>query len=420
MQEVSHAPSTGIPPVKPGGKCGYQMQQVIETHLPHLSRPQLTGLVLWVCGAVLAGAASQNAVASALSPWGSWNNLRQYLREWLYDGSDRARPCQTELDVSLCFAPLLRWVLAWWCSGRLALAVDPTLKGDQTTAIVISVVYRGCAIPVAWRIHRATQRGAWMDPIVELLRELAPAVPKEMTVIVLCDRGLASPKLWQQIRAQGWHPYMRYPKSVTFCAQGGRRLPAQHFVPRPDTAWIGRGTAFSTPAAKRRCTLLVVWYVEQEEPWIILTDLPPEEAGPSWYALRFWIELGFKAIKSLAWKWDKTRRTDPARISRHWLVLAVATLLTLAYGRHQGGRRLRPQDRPRQPAHTTQGANSHTSQPLAPDGPYRKRIPARHRLAQAAAPPGPTLEPRLAAARTLATTQVQPGGHPHTYPCQQI
>ena len=30
--------------------------------------------------------------------------------------------------------------------------------------------------------------------------------------------------------------------------------------------------------------------------------------------LRFWIELGFKAIKSLGWKWDKTRRTDPARV----------------------------------------------------------------------------------------------------------
>ena len=310
----------------------YQMQQVIETHLPHLSRPQLTGLVLWVCGAVLAGSACQNAVASALSPWGRWNNLRQYLREWLYDGSDRARPCRTELDVSLCFAPLLRWVLSWWRSGRLALAVDPTLKGDQTTAIVISVVYRGCAIPVAWRIHRATQRGSWMDPTVELLRELAPAVPKEMTVIVLCDRSIASPKLWRQIRAQGWHPYMRYRKNVSFCAKDGRRLPARAFVSRPDTAWIGTGTAFSKATVKRRCTLLAVWYVEQEEPWIILTDLPPDEVGVSWYALRFWIELGFKAVKSLGWQWQKTRRTDPARISRHWFVLSVATLLTLAYG----------------------------------------------------------------------------------------
>ena len=310
----------------------YQMQKTIETHLPHLSQAQLSGLVLWVCGAILAGSACQNAVASALSPWHKWNNLRQYLREWLYDGSDRTSPCQTQLEVSLCFAPLLRWVLALWHSERLALAIDPTLKGDQTTAIVISVVYRSCAIPVAWRIRRATQPGSWMDLTVELLRELAPAVPRDMTVIVLCDRGISSPKLWRQIRAQGWHPYMRYRKNITFCADGGKRLPAQAFVPSPDTAWVGRGTAFGPPTAQRRCTLLAVWYIEQEEPWIILTDLPPEEVGVSWYALRFWIELGFKAIKSLGWQWDKTRRTDPTRISRHWLVLSVATLMALAYG----------------------------------------------------------------------------------------
>ena len=224
-----------------------QIQQTIETHLPHLSQPQLTGLALWVCGAILAGSACQNAVASALAPWRKWNNLRQYLREWLYDGSDRARPCQTQLDVTLCFAPLLRWVLAWWNADCLALAIDPTLKGAQTTAIVISVLYRSCAIPVAWHIHRANHKGAWMDPSVELLKQLAPAVPPQMSVIVLCDRGISSPKLWNQIRAQGWHPCMRYHKNITFCADGGKRLPAQGFVARPDTAWIGQGTAPSAP-----------------------------------------------------------------------------------------------------------------------------------------------------------------------------
>ena len=72
----------------------YQIQQAIETHLPHLSQPQLTGLALWVCGAILAGSACQNAVAAALSARGNWHNLRQRLREWLYDGSDWASPCQ--------------------------------------------------------------------------------------------------------------------------------------------------------------------------------------------------------------------------------------------------------------------------------------------------------------------------------------
>ena len=48
--------------------------------------------------------------------------------------------------------------------------------------------------------------------------------------------------------------------------------------------------------------------------------------------MRFWIEMGFKALKSLGWQWQKTRRTNPARVERHWLVLSSATLLTLATG----------------------------------------------------------------------------------------
>ena len=227
---------------------------------------------------------------------------------------------------------MLRWVLAWWRSGRLARAVDPTLQGDQTTAIVSSVLYRSCAIPVAWHIRRATQRGSGMDPTVALLQELAPAVPRDLTVIVLCDRGIASPKLWQQIRAQGWHTGMRYRKNITCCADGGPRLPAQRFASRPDTAWIGRGAACSSPTAQRRCTRLVVWYLKPDEPGIIRTDLAPDQGGPSWYARRCWIGLGCKAIKSLGWQWDQTRRTAPARISRHGLVRSVATRLARADG----------------------------------------------------------------------------------------
>ena len=79
-------------------------------------------------------------------------------------------------------------------------------------------------------------------------------------------------------------------------------MPAHAFLSRPGTAWIVQGTAFGTPKAKRQCTLLAVWYAGQEEPWVILTGLPPQEAGVSWYALRFWIGLGFKAIESLGWK----------------------------------------------------------------------------------------------------------------------
>jgi hypothetical protein len=65
---------------------------------------------------------------------------------------------------------------------------------------------------------------------------------------------------------------------------------------------------------------------------VLLTDLPPERVGPAWYGLRAWIELGFRALKGVGWHWERTRRTNPDRVARHWLVLAVATLWVLAYG----------------------------------------------------------------------------------------
>ena len=84
----------------------YQMQQTIEHYMPHLERSQIKGLVLWVYGTVLARSSCQNAVVAALLVMGNWNSLRQYLREWLYDGCDRASPCHVQLDVRLCFVPL--------------------------------------------------------------------------------------------------------------------------------------------------------------------------------------------------------------------------------------------------------------------------------------------------------------------------
>ncbi len=310
----------------------YQMLQTVEQHMPQLRHSQIKGLVLWVYGTILAGSSCQNAVSAALSVMGNYNSLRQYIREWLYDGQDRSKPCQVQLDVRSCFVPLLRWVLSLWQSDRLVLAIDPTMKADKLNSIVISVVYRSCAIPVAWHILPANSPGQWISPVVDLLALLSSAVPKDKTVLVMCDRGLRSPRLWEQIRSSGWHPYVRQSINTVFCPDGGTRLPARYLVPGPGHAWVGGGTAFRATSIRRRGTMIVVWDKDQQEPWVVMTDLPPAEAGVCWYALRFWIELGFKAIKSVGWQWQKTRRTDPERVSRHWLVLSVSTLLALAYG----------------------------------------------------------------------------------------
>jgi hypothetical protein len=307
----------------------------VETHLPHLRPAQHRSLALWVTGTLLAGRSSQSAVLTALEPLlpgTPRNTLRQHLREGLREGADKAAPCQVTLDVTTCFAPLLRWILTYWHGDHLALALDATTLADRVVVLCLSVLYRGSAIPIAWRILPANQRGPWLPHLLALVTDVADVIPSTMTVLVLTDRGLWSPRLWQQIRDLGWHPLQRLRPDVTFCPDGARRGLARALVSGPGQAWVGTGTAFKHTGVKRAGTLIVCWGEDEAEPWICLTDLPPEQVGVAWYGLRTWIELGFRFLKRGGWDWQHTRRTDPARIARHLLVVAIATLITALVG----------------------------------------------------------------------------------------
>src|SRR5215472_12091606 len=283
----------------------YQIHRALLDRFPALRPATVHGLALWVYGTLLAHSACEGAVLAALTHLGTRDTLRQRLRDTLRVGADKRCPTRCDWHLTACFAPLLRWLLAWWQGNDLALALDATSHGD---VVAISVLYRGTALPVAWQVLPANRAGAWLPHWLHLLATLAPAVPASMRVVVFTDRGLWSPRLWQAIRAQGWHPVMRVRTDCTFAPTGGPRRPARALVPAAGHAWVGTGVAFK-PAKRQAGTLLVVWY-----------------------GLRVWVELGFKVLKSVGWQWQRTQRDDPERVARHWLVLAVATLWTVAVG----------------------------------------------------------------------------------------
>ena len=66
---------------------------------------------------------------------------------------------------------------------------------------------------------------------------------------------------------------------------------------------------------------------------LAVTDLDPDQAEGLWYGMRSWIDEGFKLLKRGGWQWPATRMTDPDRVERLLLVLAVATRYVLAVGK---------------------------------------------------------------------------------------
>jgi hypothetical protein len=263
----------------------------------------------------------------------AWHALRQRLREWCHAGADKAAPGAAQGEVRRGLAPLLGWVLAWWRGDTLALAVDVTRRKDRVAVRAVSVRYRGTAIPVAWHVLPATRAGEWMGPILRLLRWLRPAVPPGVTVLVLADRGLWRPRLWKRVRALGRHPLRRRQGHSRVQPAGRRgRARATALVAAPGRAWVGRALVYPDACRQRSGTLIVWWGDGHAAPVLALTDLPPARVGVCWYGLPIGVELGFRALKSLGWQWQRTRRTEPDRVARHWLALPTATLWTVAVG----------------------------------------------------------------------------------------
>jgi hypothetical protein len=309
--------------------------------MAHLSKPQATVLALWSFGMVLAQSGGMTSVAATLAPLvgRTEGTLRQQLREWWYEaprktGAKRGDKRQ-DLDVTSCFLPLLRWVLAWWppAEQRLALAMDASTLGQRFTVLAISLIYRGCTIPIAWVVLPATGKGAWRPHWERLFTLIAAGVPADWTVIVLADRGLYARWLYTHIQSQGWHPFLRINVGGNYRPDGAAQFrPLAQAVTHGGAGWSGRVTCFSSREAQLDCTLLACWDGEHTDPWLIVTDLPPAGADVAWYGLRAMIECGFKDTKRGGWRWEQTKMTDPARASRLWLAIAVATLWVVSVG----------------------------------------------------------------------------------------
>ena len=311
--------------------------QTVATHLPHLSRPQLTVLAAWSWAMVLTQSCGRTVVGAVLAGvWGqSEATVRQRLREWSYEAPAKKGHKRVALQVRPCFAPLLEWVLTYWpaSDARLALVLDATLLRDRWAVLAISVVYRGCAIPVAWTVVPANQKGAWKPHWLGMLATLDGIVPRSWTVLVLADRALYARWLFQRIVANHWHPFLRIQRQGFF-----RRAGQAHWhelrtlLPRAGTQWTGAVTCFKNAPGQLACTLLARWEEGYADPWLIVTDLPQEGADAAWYAVRSWIEAGFKDLKRGGWHWEQTKLQDAGRLERQWLVLAVATLWVVSVG----------------------------------------------------------------------------------------
>ena len=241
------------------------------------------------------------------------------------------------LDVRAARAAVGAAVLEQGRGQTLWLALDETHQGHTATGarlgmLAVRLVYRERAIPLAWVCYRPGEAPAPFPVLVgRLIAEVAALVPPDARVVLMADRGLSWPSLLDRCREVGWSFLCRVQGSTRVRTADGVLGPIRDRAPRPGTRWQGRGRAF-LKAGWRAVNVVAVWRRGDDQPWLLVTDLPPAWVRCAQYRHRMDAEESFRDDKSSGFEWDASRVRDPAHMDRLLLVLQLAACFVLAQG----------------------------------------------------------------------------------------
>ncbi len=248
----------------------YQWTEQIARQFPQLRASQAKVLAAFSWGVVVSRRCTLRLVAEALPQWGKPDTVERRLQRFV------ANP---RVDWQGGAAALAAWVVTRLESRAvIVLLVDETSLQEHLKAMVVSIAYRGRALPVAWWCYRPA---AWplgqVALITRLLDQLAPAFPAQRQVLVQADRGIGtSPALRAAIAQRGWYCLVRVQRTVRVQV-AGHEMEIGALVPAPGKRWAGAGRVFKQ-AGWPAYWGVGRWQRGAPQPWLLVTNWPQAQA----------------------------------------------------------------------------------------------------------------------------------------------
>jgi hypothetical protein len=219
---------------------------------------------------------------------------------------------------------------------EVILAMDWTdFDGDDHTTLAVYVVTtHGRATPLAWKTVKKSSLGDGERTRHEhaMIDRLAMAIPAEISITLLADRGFGDQKLYQTLSLLGWDYVIRFRGCILVEVDGQTRTAAE-WLPSSGraTKLVGaRVTADRTEIG----AVVLVHDKRMKEAWCLATSFRSKTAAAivKLYGRRFTIEETFRDQKDLRFGMglQATHIRSATRRDRLLMLLAIAqTLLTL-------------------------------------------------------------------------------------------
>jgi hypothetical protein len=232
----------------------------------------------------------------------------------------------------------MNWVPYMVASRKnVEIAMDWTdFDADNQTTIMLSLfTSHGRATPLIWlTVDKDTLKHNRNKYEYQVLVWLAEALPADVKVLIVADRGFGDHKLYRVLTEELKFDYLiRFRGNIKVTATDAETRAAMDWVGKGGRMRILRGAAVTTEDY-RVGAVVCVQAKDMKEPWCLVTSLADEKARIllKKYAKRWSIECGFRDSKDphFGMGMGQIRISSPERRDRLWLLNALAVaLLTL-------------------------------------------------------------------------------------------
>lgn len=230
------------------------------------------------------------------------------------------------IDPTIWYPPLLTTTLRDWTSDtRVYVALDTTVLAPFVL-IRASLVYRGRAIPLAWKALRHASAMVSFDAYKTVLDQVHALLPASSQVTLLADRGFLHEQLIRYAQQHHWHYRIRMSGSTLVQVRHHATRAVEQLRPAVGQAHFYHNVAiFGTSLGPLHLVVAQPADVP-DDPWYIASDELTSQQTLEEYGLRFDIEESFLDDKSGGFQVQTSELQTPEALERLFLILAIATL----------------------------------------------------------------------------------------------
>jgi hypothetical protein len=236
------------------------------------------------------------------------------------------------MKEEMYFLPYAEMLLHCLALETLVLVMDGSGVGRGCCALMIHVIYKGRALPLAWVVRQCPKGHAPESLHIELVELVRELIPDGTHVVFLGDGEFDGTALQETMHDAGWLYACRTAKSTIATWEGLTfNLDLLGSSIKPGMLVELKEVQF-TRDAYGPVMVLCCWAKDEAEPLYLVSNLSVAEEAITYYTKRFRIETFFSDQKSRGFNIQKSHLEDPQRLSRLLIASCLAYIWIVYLG----------------------------------------------------------------------------------------